>query len=151
MKLPFLFGAVAIFVLFGNAPSTADANACTLLTPAQILTATGVVVSAGKNLGGSYICGWKASNASKNIVVYFEDASHRTLISGSSPFMRNVQKTPVSGLGDGAVYISNAGMFGTGLAVKKGQHVFQVRAPGFPADQGKDIEMKLARVILSHM
>jgi hypothetical protein len=67
-----------------------------------------------------------------------------------------ITKTPMSGIGDEAVYGTTAG-FGSTLGVKKGDFYFSVHVKGFPFDKAKGAdeteakEKTLAQQILSKM
>ena len=62
----------------------------------------------------------------------------------------NITKTPVSGIGDDAVYGTTKGV-ATVLTVKKGDQVFVVRVIGFSEDETKAKEKTLALDVLSKL
>lgn len=64
--------------------------------------------------------------------------------------VKGITKTPVSGVGDDAYYITTPGL-GTGLNVKKGNSAFQIRVNGFPVDQTKAMEKTLALDVLAKL
>jgi hypothetical protein len=68
----------------------------------------------------------------------------------SKPPVKSIEKAPLSGVGDDAIYITTGG-FGTALNVKKGNSAFQVRVGGFKMEQEKDIEKSLALEILKKL
>ena len=61
-----------------------------------------------------------------------------------------IEKAPLGGVGDDAIYITTGG-FGTALNVKKGNSAFQVRVGGFKPEQEKEIEKSLALEILKKL
>jgi len=61
-----------------------------------------------------------------------------------------IEKSPLSGVGDDAIYIVTAG-FGAALNVKKGSSAFQLRVGGFKPEQEKAIEKALALQVLARM
>jgi len=58
--------------------------------------------------------------------------------------VEGITKTPVSGIGDDALYITTPGV-GTALTIKKGSSVIQIRIYGFPVDEIKEKEKALAQ------
>jgi len=128
-------------------------DACALLTQAQVSAALGVSVDPGKPLIATNprVCGWAPPggprpDGKKVVVTLMTTKSFET----SKTPVPGIPKSPVSGVGDNAVYITTAGM-GTGLNVKKGASAFQVRVGGFKEQQEKDIEKALAGQILAKM
>ena len=59
-----------------------------------------------------------------------------------------IVKTPVSGLGDDAVYVETSG---AALYVKKGDFVFQIRVHGFPLEEIKAKEKTLAVDVMAKL
>jgi hypothetical protein len=66
---------------------------------------------------------------------------------GKTP-MQGIAKTPVSGVGDDAYYVT-ASALGTGLSVKKGSSFVQIRVGGFPAEKAKELKKALALQMLA--
>jgi hypothetical protein len=134
-----------------NSPSYAQAgNACALLTTAQVTAALGTAVEAGVPMIASQptTCGWAPAggphiDAKKVTLTLSTPKSFET----SKKPMNGIEKTPLSGVGDDALYITTPG-FGTGLNVRKGNSAFQVRVGGFKPEQEKQIEKALAIEIL---
>ena len=128
-------------------------NACLLLTTAQVTAALGTTVEAGKPIvaGSPKTCGWAPPGGpqidGKKVVVSLQSLS--SFESAKKP-MEGITKLPVSGIGDGALYITTGG-FGTSLHVKKGGSAFQVRVGGFKPDQEKEVEKALALEILKKL
>lgn len=63
--------------------------------------------------------------------------------------VKGITKTPISGLGDDAVY-GQTGQF-TELTVKKGDFVFQIKVHGFPVEEVKAKEKTLAQGVLANL
>jgi hypothetical protein len=63
---------------------------------------------------------------------------------------KSVVKTPVTGIGDDAVFVATSGI-GTGLYVKKGNFAFQIRVFGFPVEEIEAKEKILAENILAKL
>lgn len=128
-------------------------NACLLLTTAQVAAALGTTVEAGKPLiaNSPKTCGWAPPGGpqidGKKLTVSL--ISLASFENGKKP-MEGIAKTPLSGVGDDAIYITTGG-FGTSLEVKKGSSAFQVRVGGFKPDQEKAIEKALALEILKKL
>ena len=128
-------------------------NACSLLTTEQVSAALATTVEAGKPIiaGNPKICGWAPPggpqiDAKKLTVSLISLASFEN---GKKP-MKGIPKSPLSGVGDDAIYITTGG-FGTALNVKKGDSAFQVRVGGFKPDQEKAVEKALALEILKKL
>jgi hypothetical protein len=122
-------------------------DACSLVTAAQVNTALGVTVGAGKG-SVPHECEWSQPGAGvggKGVLVeILGPMGSMTPVdrfnTAKMPVPRIV-KTPVSGLGDDAVYVETSG---AALYVKKGNFVFQIRVHGFPLEEIKAKEKTLA-------
>jgi hypothetical protein len=144
--------AVAVLVLSAWRTSRArqEGDACTLLTTAQVSAALGTTVDAGKPVVASSprLCGWAPPAGpqigGKKLTVLLMTA--KSFETSKTP-VNNVEKAPLSGVGDDAIYITSGGL-GTALNVKKGNSAFQVRVGGFKTEQEKEIEKSLALEIL---
>jgi hypothetical protein len=139
-----------------TAGTTSDA--CSLLTPAQVSAVLGVSVGAGEHIPGPEMCGWSqpgdTSHSGKRVVLtIFGPMGKSTpadrFANGKTPVPR-ITKTPASGIGDDAYYITTPGM-GTGLNVKRGSSVFQIRVYGFSLNQIEATEKTLAQDVLGKM
>jgi hypothetical protein len=149
-KLIIAANAVAILLFAAGAPPSASAapadDACALLTQAQVSAALGVSVGAGERVvsTSSRMCGWsppgEAVATSKRAVLTI--SSVESFTRGKAE-VKGITKTPASGIGDDAYYITTPG-FGTGLNVKKGTSAFQIRVYSFPLEQTKAMEKTLA-------
>jgi hypothetical protein len=128
-------------------------DACALLTTAQVTTALGTTVETGKPIVQSNprICGWAPPGGpkidGKKLTVSM--LTTRGFELGKTP-MEGIEKVPVTGVGDDALFIT-AGGLGTSLNVKKGGSGFTVRVGGFKKDQEMQIEKALALEILKKM
>ena len=133
--------------------STQTGDACSLLSTAQVTAALGTNVEPGKPVIASNprVCGWAPPGGPKI------DGKKLTLTlmtlqsfeNGKKP-AEGIEKKPLSGVGDDAIYITTGG-FGTGLNVKKGAGAFQLRVGGFKKDQEMEIEKTLALEVLKKM
>jgi hypothetical protein len=132
-------------------------DACSLLARARVSAVLGVSVSAGQRIppAGPEICGWSqpsdTNHTGKRVMLtVFGSMGKLTpadrFANGKTP-VQGITKTPVSGIGDDAYYITTPG-FGTALNVKKGSSVFQIRVYGFSVDQIKAVEKTLAQDVL---
>src|SRR5262249_1248273 len=123
---------------------------CALLTTAQVSDALGVTVADGTHLATSS-CQWtpagvSAAQSKKFITLTVQDK--RAFDYAKTPVpSASITKTPVTGIGDDAVFGTTKG-FGTVLTVKKGDVTFAVRVQGLPEDQTQAKEKALALLIL---
>ena len=142
--------AVAILIFGITAPTASAApadDACSLLTQTQMSAALGVSVGAGSHVTPTFLktCTWDAAGGSAKGVKYVTlmlegvDAYE----AGKTVRARTIVITPVSGVGDGAYYLSLGR--NTGLIVKKGNVAFKVAVYGeAPLEQKKAMERVLA-------
>ncbi len=117
----------------------ASADPCSLLTPAQVSAVLGASVGEGKRVV-SRLCDWSVSGEAagtsrKKVTLTLQD--ERAFAYAKAPVGNGITKTPVSGIGDDAVYGTTPHV-GTVLTVKKGATVFTVRVYGY--DETKDVE-----------
>lgn len=153
--------ALAAIIVFSSlnmippASAGAPTNACALLSQAQVATALGVDVDAGKNIIGEGDCRWTQKGAaagsdSARLQVNFTKAQSFDV--GKTP-LPTWNKTPIAGLGDDAYGADNGKMtfpISPSLSVRKGS-VFLVivaRVPKATLEQTKDVEKKVAGAIL---
>jgi hypothetical protein len=133
-------------------------DACSLLTQARVGAALGVSVGAGQHLTPSsqLTCVWSQptdpNHSGKRAVLEIIGPVGRMtpadrFTTAKTP-VSGITKTPVTGVGDEAIYLTTPGV-GTGLDVKKGSSVILVRVYGFPLDQIKTIEKALAQDALT--
>jgi hypothetical protein len=127
-------------------------DACSLFTVSQVSRVLGVSVTAGQHPIPSslLLCGWAAPGGGpqfdvKKLTVNL--MTERAFEVGKTPVSGSA-KTPVSGVGDDAYYVT-AGSLGTGLCVKIGSTYVRIRVGGFPAAKQKELEKALALQILT--
>ena len=144
------FGLVA---LSSVARAIGPADACALLTRDEVSAALGVTVQAGKRLVATNpaACAWAPAGGptigGKKLVLAL--MTERIFEVGKTPFP-HIAKTPVSGIGDDAYYVTTRGL-GTALNVRKGTSCFQVKVGGLTEEAEKTIEKKLAQVVLTRV
>jgi hypothetical protein len=147
----------ACFVLTVGSARVARAgpptDACSLLRGAQVSSVLGVSVAAGKPLfpGTTKVCGWPPPGGPtppKRVLVTLIDAQNWAYV--KMPVGHGIVKTPVSGIGDDAIYGTTPGL-GTELSVKKGNTAFSVHIYGFPPDELQTMEKTLAHEILAKL
>lgn len=139
--------------------AAAPTNACALLSQAQIATALGVEVDAGKNLIGADDCRWiqkGAAAGSDSALLQVNFAKAQSFEIGKTA-LSNWNKTPITGLGDEAYSADRGGKIvfpiSPSLSVKKGS-VFVViiaKVPKATLEQTKDAEKKVASAILEKL
>jgi hypothetical protein len=146
-----LFSIVCFLAAF-NAPTghaQAPSDPCTLLTQAQVSAVLGVTVGPGQPIATTG-CEWSAqqpSSSNARVTVSFWGGE---AFAGMKTPLPRVTKTPVSGVGDDAVYATVGSL--TTLSVKKGKVAFVVRIYGVPGqDKQMAIEKSLALDILAKL
>jgi hypothetical protein len=131
--------------------SGAPADACSLLTQAQVAAALGVTVGAGQ--GAGKLCQWQGPAAKPGMrqmaVVSIQDAKAFDFAKKPSTSPTLV-KTAAPGVGDDAVF-NTIGVATTTLTVKKGDSYFEVHVYGFSTDQTKTMEKTLALEIVQKL
>jgi hypothetical protein len=141
------------------ASAAAPTNACALLTQAQIATALGVEVDAGKNIIGVDDCRWiqKGATAGSDGALLQVNLTKAQSFEIGKTMVPNWNKTPVTGLGDEAYSADRGGKItfpiSPSLSVKKGP-VFVViiaKVPKASLDQTKDVEKKVASAVLEKL
>ena len=154
----------AILIVGGNGLTSAHAtppdDACSFLTQTQVSTVLGFSVATGQRLvpSNAMMCGWSGPGTptiggKKVVLDIFGPLGKLTPVdrfaNGKTP-AQGITKTPVSGVGDDAYYVTTPGL-GTGLNVKKGNSAFQIRVYGFPPDQIETMEKTLAQDVLAKL
>jgi hypothetical protein len=141
------------------APAAAPTNACALLTQAQVATALGVEVDAGKNIIGPDDCrfnqkGAKPGSDPAQLQVNLTKAQAFEIGKTALP---NWTKIPITGLGDEAYSADRGGKIifpvAPSLSIKKGS-VFVViiaKVPKADIEQTKAVEKKVAGAILEKL
>jgi hypothetical protein len=124
------FVSVVMFLFFASGLRAAGAQVprdpCAQVTTAQVSTALGETVAAGKQ-AGTKTCSWSAPTHQIVSLMYSPPGDWNTRKSRQMP---GVTKASVSGIGDEA-FAETAGTFTT-LYVKKGSTIFMVRVYGVP-------------------
>jgi hypothetical protein len=150
-----LFVAIlgSIFALCVALPraNAAPGDACSLLTPAQIKSATGADVNVG-SAASAKLCQWNASSAANSSVKFIT----LLLYSDTKSFAagKNMPApavvTSVSGIGDDAFFLAVADQ--VGLIVKKGSGMFKITVYAkLSIDQKESMEKALAMQIVSQL
>jgi hypothetical protein len=140
--------------------SASPTDACALLTPAQVSAVLGVTVGEGRRVApaNSLICEWRQASdpnhTGKRVVLsIYGQLGTRTpadrFATAKTP-VKGVEKTPVTGVGDDALFSTASGL-GTGLVFKKGDSAFDLHVFGFPVEEIKAKEKTLAAEILSKL
>jgi hypothetical protein len=140
--------------------AAAPTDACALLTPAQVSAVLGVTVGAGKPMTptNSTFCDWTPSSdpshSGKHVAVFiYTQLGTRTpadrFATAKTP-VPGIEKTPVAGVGDDAIYTTTPGA-GTTLVFKKGDGAYDVRVYGFPVEEIKAKEKTLAADIIGKL
>jgi hypothetical protein len=151
----FLESALLFCMVVFSSTSRAYAatDPCALLSPAQVNSVLGGNVGAGKALATT-VCIWAEPRQSTGTTV------KRVTLTLQKPQAfayakmpvnsKDITKTPVSGVGEDAVYGTTMGKFSV-LTVKKGDVVFSVRVDGFPLDQAEQKEKTLAQQVVAKL
>jgi hypothetical protein len=155
-KLMMVF--VALLLLMASSRPTHAAppkDACSLLTAAQVSEALGVPVEADKAVDKSF-CTWSQQGAASKrktvmltIIEAIGNLTPADRFNAAKMPVPGVVKTPVSGLGDDAVYGGNN--FYVALTVKKGNSAFEIVVSGFPVDESRGKEKALAQQVLAKL
>lgn len=141
---------VAVPALAVNAPK----DPCSLLTQDQVNAALGMKAAPGKR-AATTMCEWDVPGQpfgirGKKVTLGFLSASSWQYMKMQMPGGK-VTKTPVSGLGDEAIFtIAGSTPLGT-LNVKKGDIVLSIHVYGLPPDQQKEKAITLAKEALAKL
>ncbi|HXY49035.1 MAG TPA: hypothetical protein VEI01_06255 [Terriglobales bacterium] len=139
-------GAVCILLFCSRSGYGESAvDPCSLLSQAQVSAALGADVAEGKRVTPK-LCDWSVPGQSpgmraKKVTITMlepQGFSNAKLQGGGG----NITKTPVSGIGDEAVYGTTSGL-ATTLSVRKGSVAFTVHVWGF--DEKKDVDQIKAK------
>jgi hypothetical protein len=130
---------------------------CSFLTKGQVSAVLGVQVGEGQRVAPT-LCQWSAPGppeaTTKKVTLTFQNA--QAFAYAKMPAGHGITKTPMSGLGDDAVF-GVTPKFAATIAVKKGETVFTVHVWGFPIDPGNALdrvqamEKSLALEVLSKL
>lgn len=131
--------------------SGAQLDACSLLTVAEVNAALGVSTVPPKS--PAKICRWGESGGqpgrSPAVVVTIQDAQAFNFAKAPTT-SKTLVKTPVSGVGDDAVF-NTIGTVTVTLTVKKADNYFEVHVYGFPIEETKTLEKTFAQKIVSRL
>lgn len=130
------------------APSAADA--CSLLTQAQVTSALGASVGAGAWVTPTFktTCTWRAAPGGGYVTLMMEGLD--AFNAGKVAYVKSIVVTPVSGIGNDAYYLAVGD--NVGLIVKKGNAAFKVAVYGEESlDQKKAIEKTLAAQVVAEL
>jgi hypothetical protein len=125
-RIQSLIAAAALATALAPAAHAAPSDACALLTPAQVGAALGAPVEAGKPITPTdhKVCTWAGGKAGF-VTLMLQTAQSFDAARRQAPDLAGaVSVTPVSGLGDGAMFVGMGD--NTGLVVKKGAVSFKV-------------------------
>jgi hypothetical protein len=152
-KSAFILACAAIAVSATWVPSlAADADACALLTAAQVSAAVGFQVTEGKHVTPTFVktCTWTGSNSSGVQVVtlnlqtgtFFDGAKKQANLATAAG-----AAVKPAGIGDDSYYVVE----GTQVAlwVKKGSGSFKVAVyKQIPVDQKEGMELTIAKQVV---
>jgi hypothetical protein len=127
------------------------ADPCALLTAAQVSAALGVTVGEGKALASS-LCQWTApgkNGRSQGVAVTIGNAQ-KFAMAKTPVDAPSIKKTPVSGIGDEAVF-GTSGVQAASINVKKGDVYFAVNLVGVPIDKAQAVVTALAKDVLAKL
>jgi hypothetical protein len=129
------------------------ADACSLLTTAQVSAALGSAVKDGKAIGQK-LCMWDAAAPAKSGAtprVSLTVSNAQAFAFAKMPVQSaNITKTPLSGVGDEAVYGTTAGQMAS-VNVKKGSTYFAISVGGVPVDKTQALVTQLAKEALGKL
>jgi len=139
-----MLGVVAV-AMCGRVAWAAPPDPCSLLTAAQVSAALGATAGEGKAVTPKY-CLWTAvgkDGGSQKVALTISDAQRFAYakMPVNSP---SITKTPVSGVGDEAVYGTTAGQAAS-ITVKKGDNYFSVSLMGVPMSNAQAVATQLAK------
>ena len=134
--------------------AAAEKDPCSMLTSAQVGAVLGTQVGEGKHLA-STVCEWAGPGNQKKVDLTL--LTERGFEAAKTPVPGGlITKTPVSGIGDDAVF-GTTGKVAAAFAVKKGGVMFSVRVQGLPLDQPQAVsdvqakEKSLALQVISKL
>ena len=122
--------AVGLWLMALVIPASAAMDPCSLLTQAQVSEALGTNVAPGKRVVPT-LCDWSAAatqpgTRAKKVTLTLKKPQEFAYL--KMPVGNGITKTPVSGIGDEAVYGTTPG-YATTLSVRKGDNVFVIPLP----------------------
>ena len=117
---------------------------CSVLTPQEVTAAIGA--NSGPRQVVRTLCEWDASGRPGKLSLGFLSASAWEQTRALREQMKGFNRTPISGLGEEAVFSSNS-LVST-LQVKKGGSILDMHLYGIAPDDAKGKEIILARAAL---
>lgn len=146
-----LLMVIAAMGFCGAAAWGAPPEPCSLLTAAQVSAALGATAGEGTPVA-TKLCQWSApgkGGSSQKVALTISDAQRFAMakMPVSNP---NITKTPVSGVGDEAVYGTTAGQAAS-ITVKKGDSYFSVSLMGVPMSNAQAVATQLAKDVLAKL
>ena len=164
MKFRLTLVAVVFFSLAAANSRTEYAapvtDACSLLTAAQVSAVLGISLGPGEEIlrSSTALCGWEVPGQEgldrKRVVlsIYTQRGSLTPVqrFNTAKTPIQGITKEPVTGVGDDAIFATTPGL-GTGLIFRKGDAAFDLRIYGFPIDQIKAKEKKLADCVIQKL
>lgn len=142
-----LFGRPGIALAFD--PPT---DPCSLFSAEQVSAATGLKAMPAKHVVAT-LCEWDLAGdgagpaSARKLTVGFLSASAWEQTRALRESMKATVRTPVEGLGEEAVFVSNP--VTNTLQVKKGKAVLDMHLYGFNPEQAKAKQIALARLALA--
>jgi len=146
-----LLVASGLLVSGSTADGAPPADPCSLLTAVQVSAALGVTAGEGKAVASS-LCQWTApgkNGGSQKVAVTIGNAQ-KFAMAKTPVNAPSIKKTPVSGLGDEAVFGTTAGQAAS-INVKKGDVYFAVSLMGDPMDKAQAVATALAKDVLAKL
>ena len=144
-------GLAGILVLGQGAMLAAPPAPCSLLTAAEVSAALGATAGEGTAVTPK-VCQWTApgkGGASQKVALTISDAQ-RFAIAKTPINDPRITKTPVSGVGDEAVYGTTAGQAAS-ITVRKGDSYFSLSLMGVPMSNAQTVATQLAKEALAKM
>jgi hypothetical protein len=117
---------------------------CSLFTTEQVSSALGMSVTPGKHVVAT-LCEWDAG--AKKLTAGFVSASAWEQTKALRASMKSIERTPISGLGEEAVFAVTPVV--NTLEVKKGAAVLNLHFYGFAPDEAKSKGIALAQSAVS--
>jgi hypothetical protein len=146
-----ILGATLLAV---SAPPTVageDTKACSLLTSAQVSAAVGESVDGGKEVA-TRTCEWKDASGNKDVLLtilgQMGSLSPVDRFMTSKMEVHGIKKTPVTGVGDDAIFIQMAGRPSLNVRIKNSVFQIRVSGSGVSEEQAKQAETTLAQQVI---
>lgn len=154
MKVTLQLAFAIIFAcgLSDAAQAAPAADACSLLTAAEVSKALGISVKNGQRviLSSPNMCGWASPGGPTNSKRVVASIITLEMFDHEKTPLKGIDETQAPGVGDEAHYMTTPG-FGTGLSVKRGSSAFKIRVYGFSDEAVKQKERELAQNALAKL